>query len=129
MVMAKFILIGSAVSVGRKYEARPLIWATTTAALALFVVICLLTIIEEVLVGVIHGLSISASLAELTGSNLAETLAGIFIFLLILWPYLAFRAVGEMLAEGNLVRLFFVERGSLLSRFCADQRLNHRMTV
>ena len=113
MVMAKFMLIGQGLKIGRKYEARPLIWATTTEAIALLLLICVLTIIEEVVVGAIHGLSTSASLAELTGANLAETLARIFILLLILWPYLAFRTLGEMLGEGNLVRLFFVERGSL----------------
>ena len=67
-------------------------------------------IIEEAVVGLIHGHSIAASLGDLFGPRLEETLAGYLIMLLVLIPYFAFRVLGEALGEGRLPRMFFVER-------------------
>jgi hypothetical protein len=69
-----------------------------------------LTVIEEVLVGLFHHQSLAASLGELTGAKLDESLADILIMLLVLIPYFAFRVLGEALGEGRLARMFFVER-------------------
>jgi hypothetical protein len=113
VILAKFILIGQGLHIGGEYASRPLIWPTISKAFAFFLFLCVLTIIEEVVVGTIHGLSVSASLAELSGAHLAETLVRIFILFLILVPYFAFRTLGELLGEGNLAKLFFVERGRL----------------
>ena len=51
-----------------------------------------------------------ASLGDLVGSRLEETLAGYLIMLLVLIPYFAFQVLDEALGEGRLVRMFFVER-------------------
>ena len=69
-----------------------------------------LTIIEEVVVGLFHHQSIAASLGELFGARLDETLAGIVILFMVLIPYFAIRVLSEALGEGRLVRMFFVER-------------------
>ena len=69
-----------------------------------------LTTIEEIVVGLFHRQSIADSLGELFGHRLEETLAGIFIVLLVLVPYFAFRVLGEVLGEGRLTRMFFFER-------------------
>ena len=70
----------------------------------------ILTIIEEAVVGLFHRRSIAASLGELVGPRLEETLAGYLIMLLVLLPYCAFRVLDEALGEGRLARMFFVER-------------------
>jgi len=77
------------------------------AFLALLIV---LTVIEEAVVGLFHGRSIAASLRDLAGRRLEETLAGFLIMLLVLVPYFAFRVLGEALGEGRLMRMFFFER-------------------
>ena len=72
-----------------------------------------LTIIEEAVVGLFHGRSIAASLGDLAGRRLEETLAGFLIMLLVLIPYFAFRVLDEVLGAGRLARMFFVAREPL----------------
>jgi hypothetical protein len=110
MVLAKFMLIGRALKVGERNTTSPLIWPTLHKAFAFLVLLIILTIIEEAVVGLFHHQSIAASLGELVGARLEETLAGYLIMLLVLIPYFAFRVLGEALGEGRLTRMFFVER-------------------
>jgi hypothetical protein len=112
-VLAKFMLVGRAMKIGERYAARPLIWPTLHKAFAFLVLLVVLTIIEDLVVGLLHHQPAVASLGELTGPELGETIAGIFIMLLILIPYFAIRVLSEALGEGRLVRMFFVERESM----------------
>ena len=73
-------------------------------------VLIIMTVIEEAVVGLFHHRSIAASLGELFGPRLEETLAGYVIMLLVLIPYCAFRVLDEALGDGRLARMFFVER-------------------
>jgi hypothetical protein len=54
--------------------------------------------------------SVAASLNELAGAKLDETLAGIVVLLLVLIPYFAIRVLSEAVSEGRLARMFIVER-------------------
>jgi hypothetical protein len=110
MLLAKFMLIGHAMKIGERNTTRPLIWPTLSRAFAFLVLLIVLTIIEEAVVGLFHGQSIATSLGELVGPGLEETIASIFIILLVLIPYCAFRVLDETLGEGRLFRMFFVER-------------------
>jgi hypothetical protein len=69
-----------------------------------------MTTIEEAIVGMFHHQSATASLGELVGPRLEETIAGLVIVLLVLIPFFAFRVLGEALGEGRLPRMFFVDR-------------------
>jgi hypothetical protein len=111
LLLAKFMLLGRALKIGERDNTRPLIWPTLRRALAFLVLLVALTTIEEIVVGLFHRQSIADSLGELFGHRLEETLAGIFIVLLVLVPYFAFRVLGEVLGEGRLTRMFFFERG------------------
>ena len=116
VVLAKFMLLGDAMKIGVRFGARPLIWPTLYKAFAFLVLLIILTVIEEAVVGLFHHQSIAASLSELVGPRLEETLAGYLIMLLVLIPYFAFRALGEALGEGRLTRMFFVERETMARR-------------
>ena len=106
--------IGRAMKIGDRYSTRPLIWPTLHKAFAFLVLLVVLTIIEEVIVGLFHHQSAAASLDELFGAKLDESLAGIVILLLVLIPYFAIRVLSEALGEeGKLARMFFVDRGSV----------------
>jgi hypothetical protein len=109
-VLAKFMLIGRAMKIGERRSNSPLVWPTLHKAFAFLVLLIILTVLEEAVVGLIHGRSIAASLGELVGPRLEETGAGILIMLLVLIPYCAFSVLGEALGGGRLTRMFFVER-------------------
>jgi hypothetical protein len=116
LLLAKFMLIGRALKIGERHTTRPLIWPTLDKAFAFLVLLVVLTIIEEAVVGLFHGQSIAASLRDLVGRRLEETLAGYLIMLLVLIPYFAFRVLGEALGEGRLTRMFFIEREPMEQR-------------
>jgi hypothetical protein len=110
VVLGKFVLLGNLMHLGGRNNTRPLIWPTLRSAFSFLVLLVVLTIIEEVVVGLIHHRSIAASLGDLFGTRLEETLAGYLIMLLVLIPFFAFRVLSEALGEGRLERMFFVER-------------------
>ena len=112
-VLAKFMLVGRAMKIGERYSTRPLIWPTLHKAAAFLILLVVLTIIEEVIVGLFHHQSVAASLGELIGAEFDETVAGIVILFLVLIPYFAIRVLSEELGEGVLARMFFVDRASV----------------
>jgi hypothetical protein len=114
LVLAKFMLIGRAM-IGERFIDRPLIWPTLHKSFAFLVLLIVLTVIEEVVVGLFHHQSAAASLGELTGAKLYETLAGYMIMLLVLIPYIAWGVLDEALGEGRLARMFFADRGWVAS--------------
>jgi hypothetical protein len=119
LLLAKFILLGRAMKLGERYTTRALIWPTLHKTFAFLVLLIVLVIIEEVVVGLFHRQSVAASLGELFGAKLYETLAGILILLLVLIPYVAFHVLDEALGEGSLARMFFVEARPMPTRSSA----------
>jgi hypothetical protein len=113
-VAAKFILIGRAFHVGEGHRGKPLVWQTLHKSFAFLVLVAVLTVIEEALVGLIHGKTAWQSISEMGGGTSEQMVATLVIMFLVLLPFFAFRAVGEVLGEKALVRLFFVERLSFV---------------
>jgi len=107
LVLGKFILLGEDMKVGGRATTGPLIWPTLRKALGLLVLLIIMTTIEEAVVGLFHSRSVAASLGELFGSRLQETLAEFLIMLVVLTPYCAFRVLDQALGEGWLARMFF----------------------
>jgi hypothetical protein len=110
LVLGKFVMLGNLVHVGGRDISGPLIWPTLRRAFSFLVLLIVLTIIEEAVVGLFHHRPIAASLGNLLGAQLEETLAGYLIMLLVLIPFFAFRVLSEALGEGRLERMFLVER-------------------
>ena len=74
----------------------------------------LLTIVEEAIVGHLHGETLGASLGKIGGGTLAQFAATSKILLLVLVPFFAVRALGEIVGEKTLVRLYFEPRNKKL---------------
>ncbi len=116
MVLAKFMLLGYAMKIGRRTINKPLIWPTLHMAFGFLVLLIILTIIEEAVVGLFHHQSIASSLGPLVGPRLEETATGFLIMLLVLIPFFAFRVLNEALGDGRLARMFFVKREAMERR-------------
>ena len=110
MVLAKFMLVGKAMKIGEGANDKPLIWPTLYRAVAFLLLLIVMTLLEEAVVGLFHNRSIAASLGDLFGSRLEETIVGYVLTLLVLIPFFAFRVLDEALGEGRLARMFFVQR-------------------
>ena len=107
LICAKFVLVGQALRLGEQHKNRPLIWPILYKSALFLVFLLALDALEEIIVGLIHHRPIAESVAEVGGGTLPQLLATSFIGLLLLVPFFAFKALGEVVGEDNLLRLFF----------------------
>jgi hypothetical protein len=111
LLCAKFLLIGRMFGIGDGLASKhPLILSTLYKSIAFLIVLGLLTVLEEILMGRLHGESAIHSLARMGGGTLWQFIATSVILLLILIPWFAFRALGEVIGDETLVRLYFEPR-------------------
>jgi len=112
LICAKFMLVGRALHIGEGYKTQALIWPTLHRSIAFLALLIVLNVVEELIVGLVHGRGVASSLAEFGGGTLDQMIATSFVMLLILVPFFAFRSLGEVLGERNLVRIFLESRHS-----------------
>lgn len=111
LILAKFMLVGSALNLGQKrFKHHALIWPTLYQSVLTLILLLILTTIEEIVVGLFHRRALVDSLAHVVGPTLLQGAASCLIMLLILVPYFAFINLGEVLGGRNLVHLFLVGR-------------------
>jgi len=112
LIYAKFVSVGHIFHVGERFESLPLIWRTLYKSGAFLVFLIILNALEEVVVGLIHHRAVTESLAEFGAGTLDQLIATSILGLLILVPFFAFRTLGELAGEQNLVRVFLYPRRS-----------------
>jgi hypothetical protein len=111
LIAAKFMLLGRAFGLAEGFTSYPLVVPTLIKSVAFSVLLVVMMIGEEAIVGYLHGRTFAQSMAELAGGARDQQIATIALSLLILVPYFAFRSLGDVLGERNLVRVFFNRRG------------------
>jgi hypothetical protein len=110
LICAKFMSVGHVLHLGERHKDRALIWPTLYKSFVFLVFLLLLNVLEEVLVGLLHHHTLAESLADFAGGTLDQLIATSVIVLLILIPFFAFRTLGEVVGERNLIRVFFEPR-------------------
>lgn len=95
LILAKFASIGHALHFGERFKNYPLIWPTLYRSLVFLVLLLVLSVIENVVAGLIHNEKIAESLAEMGGGTPSQMIATVFVMFLILIPFFAFRVLGE----------------------------------
>ena len=112
MILAKFMLVGRMLHLGKRLRHRPLIWPTVYHSLMYLILLLILTTIEELFVGLIHRRALADSLAHIVGPTFLQGCAVCLILFLILVPYSAFTCLSDALGERETFRLFFVDRST-----------------
>jgi hypothetical protein len=115
LLLAKFMLLGRALELGKRFRDRPLIWPTLYHALMFLILLLVLSTIEEIVVGSIRHRSLSDSLTHVVGDTVFEGIAVCLILFLILVPYSAFVFLADVLGERETFRLFFVDGSRAIS--------------
>jgi len=110
LLVAKFVQLARAARIGEQFQAKPLIWPTLYRSAVFLAVVWILTVIEEAIVGLLHGRSILESVAGIGGGTPLQLIATMVLMFFIFFPYFGIRSLGEAMGENSLFRLFFVER-------------------
>lgn len=110
LVLGKFILVLHQLRLGEGRRQRPLAIAVLLRSVLFLGALLALSLVEEVLLGVIHGEGAAAALQKVAAGRVAELAASALILWMVLLPYLAFRGLGEALGEDALNRLLFGRR-------------------
>jgi hypothetical protein len=113
LILAKFIMLGHMIRLGDRRAGARFVHVIAYKALLYLILLLVLSVVEEVVVGLIYGRTIAASLAEFGGPKLPQTLATSLIMLLILIPYVASRELNVALGAGRLWTLLFEHRVGL----------------
>lgn len=107
LIMAKFMLIGHALHVGEAFGRKPLIYPVLYRSFVFLLMLLGLSVIEEIVRGLIAQRSLSESLAGFGGGTVLQVLATSLLMWLCLLPYFAFRQLAETLGEDRLRQMFF----------------------
>lgn len=101
-ILAKFILIGDALGIGDRSRAPRLAGAIVTKGIQLWLLLIMLTVIEELVVARLHGHSFAATWAEYRQNPAVPLFAKSLVVLLILLPLVATREFSRTLGPGVL---------------------------
>ena len=105
LVLGKFVLLGEAAGVGTRTGGRTLLQRIARSSVLLLLVLILLTIVEEVIVGLVHGHSVGQAVAALADRPWLEVLASCGLMLLVLIPLVTVTEVSRALGPGALREL------------------------
>jgi hypothetical protein len=113
VVSAKFLMLGNFLPIAKRRAGERLIVTMLRKTLLLLVLLAALTLIEEGVLAMIHGRPLSDALLGLGGGSSYQIAASLLVMLLILFPYVGFRTLGEVLGVENLLAM-------LIQRAAAD---------
>lgn len=102
LISAKFIMLLHVARVGERGGGRNALLTAILRKSAIFSLFLIaLTLIEEAIVGAIHGKDLAEVLSEFLGGDLFQALAVGLLLFLIMIPYFAFRDFGPGLAKSR----------------------------
>lgn len=110
LICAKFVSVGHALHLGERFKAQPLIYPVMHKSLVFLLLLIVLNVLEEIASGFLHGRTLADSLGEIGGGTRDQMIATAIVMLLILIPFFIIRALGEVVGERTLARLFFEPR-------------------
>ncbi|MDB6122666.1 MAG: conserved rane protein of unknown function [Pedosphaera sp.] len=117
LVLAKVILVGDALHLGRRLEERPLIIPTLYKTVVFCVFVGLFGVLEHTIGGLVYGKGLAGGFDELRSEGIYELLAQCLVTFFAFMPFFAFKELGRVLGEGRIRKLFFRNRAATESGF------------
>jgi hypothetical protein len=112
VVIAKVILIGRAMGLGKGGTGRALAFSVLRASFVYALLIAAFAVVEHIVEGLIHGKNLVQSLAEIGDHNIDEILARALVLFVTLIPFFAIWKLDEHLGERRLFEIFFGKRSA-----------------
>jgi hypothetical protein len=110
LALAKVILIGEYFHVGETFKDRPLIYTILFKSAVFAALLICFHIIEETLIGILHGKTFFQSIPSIGGGKLQGILMIGVIMFVVLMPFFAFRELNQALGTEELRFLLFGDK-------------------
>ncbi len=110
LILAKVVMLGDVVGLGRRLMDKPLIFRTLYGAVVFTLWVAVFVVFEHTVTGALRGKGLTAGLAEIVSVGKYELLARCLVTFFAFIPFFAFRELGRVLGEGKIGRLFFRKR-------------------
>jgi hypothetical protein len=107
LILGKFILIGEAIGIGSRLRVSTLAMAIAARSIAGFLFLALLSVVEELVVGWVHGKSLATTLADYMQQPTLLLVSESLLLLVALVPLIAAKQIDRRLGPGGLRRLLF----------------------
>ena len=107
LILAKVILIGQALGIGRRWEGSQLILSVLVKSLLFGVFIALFGILEHVIEGLVHRDSWEQIAHSLVSAGRDEILARTVMVIVTLIPFFAFWETDRVMGNHKLFEMFF----------------------
>jgi uncharacterized protein (DUF1810 family) len=107
LALAKVVLVAEYFHVGDRLKSRPLIYPIMFKSAVFAVILICFHIIEETLIGVLHGKTLAQSIPDTGGGKLQGILMVGIIMFVVLTPFFAFRELGRAIGTEQLRSLLF----------------------
>lgn len=114
LILGKFLLLGESAGIGKRWHASSLWVAILRQGLLMWILLLVLSVIEEFLVGLLHGHSLAQTLAAYRVHSVLEMVAKSVLLLMVLLPMIATLQLSRALGPGVL-------RGLLLAAERKDE--------
>jgi hypothetical protein len=112
LILAKVILIGQALGLGRRYEGSTLILSVLFKALVFAVFIAIFGMLEHLIEGLVHRETWDQIAHSLVSAGRGEILARTVMMIVTLIPFFAFWETDRVLGDHKLFGLFFHKRAA-----------------
>jgi hypothetical protein len=112
LILAKVVLIGDALHLGRRLEESPLIITTFYKTILFSLFVGLFSVLEHAVGGLFHGKGLVGGIEELRSKGIYELLAQCLVTFFAFIPFFGFKELGRLLGEGSIRRLFFRKRAA-----------------
>src|SRR5215469_6745807 len=109
-VLGKIILIGQDLHLAEQFSEKGLILSALFKSAVFAVLLVCFDILEEVIVGVVHGKSVAASVPQLGGGGLEGALIMGIIGFVVLIPFFLYTEMQRVLGKNELYSLMFRNR-------------------
>ena len=107
MIIAKVILIGKAMGLGKKGDRRALAFKVLRSSLAYGALVAVFAVLEHVIEGLVHGKTLAASMEAFLDNGVYEILGRALVLFVAFIPFFALWEIGSLAGDVRLFDLFF----------------------
>lgn len=107
LILAKVMLMAEDLDLGRWFQRRPLIYPILYESILLSALFICFHVFEHVVIGLVKGESLAASIPQIGGGGLAGLACIAVILFVALIPFFAFKHVSREFGEGRMNAMLF----------------------